>query len=225
MKYKAAGSKDTKAEEKFLRGKEILEDFAADMNDFVAIPEDVDVTAEDCDESNAYYDPESHSITICYELAAQERANFSDAGDTGKKLDTAVYQSMVATLYHEAGHALIGELELSATGREEDVADQMAAYILTIDDESKEYLITTADSYALSADDVAPNPSEYADVHSLDEQRSVNFLCYVYGSDEDGFAYLVDEEILDVDRAENCGYEFEQLVDAWDTLLDPYVRT
>ena len=224
IEYKSAESDETAAEEDFLRDREILEDFAADMNDFVAIPEDVNVVAEDCDESNAYYDPEAHSITICYELAADERTNFSEAGDSGEELDAEVYQSMVATLYHEAGHALIGELELAVTGREEDVADQMAAYILTIDEESKEYLLTTADSYALSSENKTLDESAFADVHSLDEQRSANFLCYVYGSDEDNFAYLVDDEILDADRAETCGYEFEQLVDAWDTLLAPYVR-
>lgn len=222
--YEGAGSKATKAEEKFLRKTEILEDFAGEMNGFVAVPEDVEVIADDCDESNAYYDPEVPSITLCYELAAEERTNFAAAGDKGKVLNDEVYQSMVATLYHEAGHALIGELDLAVTGREEDVADQMAAYILTIDDESREYLLTTADSYALYADDEAPSQSEYADVHSLDEQRSVNFLCYVYGSDEKDFGYLVDDEILDADRAESCGDEFNLLVDAWDTLLDPYVK-
>lgn len=43
----------------------------------------------------------------------------------------------MGTLSHEAGHALIAELDLKITGREEDVADQLAAYILTYNEMMK----------------------------------------------------------------------------------------
>ncbi|MBQ9054859.1 DUF4344 domain-containing metallopeptidase [Rhodococcus qingshengii] len=223
--YETAGNAENAAEETFLRDHRVLDDFADTMNSYVHIPRDVKVIAKDCGESNAYYVPDQHSIEVCYELSAQERSSFSGAGDSGDSLDTAVYQSMVATLYHEVGHALIGELELKTTGREEDVADQMAAYILTSDDESKDYLLTTADSYALAGSRIeALDDSAFADAHSLDAQRSVNFLCYVYGSDETTFQYLVDDGALNSDRAEGCAGEYTQMSEAWEALLAQYVR-
>lgn len=221
--YEPGGTDSTAAEEVFLRRERVLEDFVETMNGFVRIPGDVEVIAKDCGEVNAFYVPEDHSIELCYELSAGERKAFAEAGDSGEELDSVVYQSMVSTLYHEAGHALIGELDLPVTGREEDVADQMAAYILTIDDESKDLLITTADSYYLSAERTGPpDETAMADSHSLDAQRSVNFVCYVYGSDEETFGYLVEDGILDPDRAEGCADEYDLMVRAWDVLLAPY---
>ena len=223
--YEPAGTPATAAEETFLRERKVLDDFTDTMNVYVRIPRDVKVIAKDCGESNAFYVPDEHAIEVCYELSAQERETFAGAGDSAETLDTAVYQSMVATLYHEVGHALIGELELPITGREEDVADQMAAYILTSDDESKDYLLTTADSYALAGQRIEIyDDTAFSDSHSLDAQRAVNFLCYVYGSDENTFQYLVDDGALNPDRAPDCANEYTQLVTAWETLLAPYVR-
>lgn len=223
--YEHAAVSQTVAEEKFLRDRRVLDDFVETMNNYIQIPEDVQVFAKDCGESNAFYLLDEHSINLCYELSAQERSHFASTGKSGDNLDTEVYQSMVATLYHEVGHALIGELDLKITGREEDVADQMAAYILTSDDDSKEYLLTTAASYAISGKQVQSiDESTFADVHSLDEQRAANFLCYVYGSDEVSFQYLVDNGALDSNRAPSCGHEYTQMIDAWQSLLAPFIR-
>lgn len=218
-------STETAADEQFLRDRSVLDDFADNMNGYVRIPRDINVIGRDCGESNAFYNAEDHTIELCYELVGEERESFSAAGDSGEELDTAVYRSVVAILYHEVGHALIGELELPITGREEDVADQMAAYILTSDDDSKDFLLTAADSYALAGSRVEEyDDTDFSDTHSLDPQRSANFLCYVYGSDEITFQYLVDDGALNEDRAESCGEEYEKLSTAWDTLLEPHIR-
>ncbi|WP_081347009.1 DUF4344 domain-containing metallopeptidase [Mycobacteroides chelonae] len=69
--------------------------------------------------------------------------------------------------------------------------------MLTGDDDSKQYLLTAADSYALHANQSGtPDDSAFADTHSLDQQRAVNFLCYVYGSDEKTFRCLVDQQSM-----------------------------
>ncbi|SKW97557.1 Uncharacterised protein [Mycobacteroides abscessus subsp. massiliense] len=52
----------------------------------------------------------------------------------------------------------------------------------------------------------------------------MNFLCYVYGSDEKTFQYLVDQGSLDGDRAEGCAAEYTQMADGWEALLAPYLR-
>ncbi|KRQ28240.1 hypothetical protein AOT83_22670 [Mycobacteroides sp. H001] len=222
--YKRAATGATTAEEAFLRARRVLEDFVDNMNGYLRIPRDVQVIAKDCGESNAFYDTDQHAIELCYELSGEERAVFSSAGDSGEQLDTEVYQSVVATLYHELGHALIAELDLKITGREEDVADQLAVYVLTGDEDSKEFLLTTADSYALRAGRGSLHDSDFADAHSLDGQRAVNFLCYVYGSDEQEFHYLVDHGDLDSGRAEGCADEYDKLVAAWGVLLTPHAR-
>lgn len=223
--YSEATTAETRKEARLWREHRLLEDFVEAMNDYVRIPRDIRVVAKECGESNAFYDPETSSIEMCYEMAVEERSRFEAAGDSRQDTDAALYQSAVGTLYHELGHALISELELKITGREEDVADQLAAYVLTADDESKDFLITVADTYALSAQEQSSiEDLPIAGTHSLDFQRAVNFLCYVYGSDTKKFGYFVKDGTLPEERAENCEHEYGQLADAWESLLKPYIK-
>ncbi|WP_436495061.1 DUF4344 domain-containing metallopeptidase [Actinokineospora sp. HUAS TT18] len=218
--YQQAGEA-TKAEEQLLRDRKVLEDFADSMNTYVRIPRDVQVIAKDCGEANAFYEPDEHTVTLCYELQAAERKLFAEDQD----VDQQVYNSAVGTLYHEAGHALIWELGLKITGREEDVADQLAAYVLTSDDEFKDILLTVADSYSLSAAQVQGlEDLPFYDTHSLDQQRAANFLCYLYGADAERFQFLVDDGELPKERADTCPDEYKQLADGWEALLAPHTR-
>lgn len=223
--YEPATTDGNRVEEKLLRDNRVLEDFAESMTAYVRLPRDVRVVGKECGEANAFYLPDEHEIHYCYELSAAERVLFAKDGTAGEALDGEVYNSAVGTLYHEAGHALIGELDLKITGREEDVADQLAAYVLTSDDEFKDILLTVANSYRLSADEVT-NLDElpFYDTHSLDPQRSVNFLCYLYGSDQKRFEQLVTDGALPAARAESCGEEYTKLVAGWESLLAPHVK-
>lgn len=223
--YEPAAKADAQREATLWRERRLLDDFVEAMNEAVRIPRDIKVVAKECGEANAFYDPDAHVIEMCYELSAEERELFTDAGDSGEELEQELYESAVGTLYHELGHALIGELELKITGKEEDVADQMAAYVLTADEESKDYLITVADTYALAASQAQKlDDLPFYGIHSLDAQRSINFLCYVYGSDPEAFKYLVKDGSLPEERAEYCETEYVQFVDAWDALLAPHLK-
>ncbi len=64
----------------------------------------------------------------------------------------------------------------------------------------------------------------FYDSHSLDAQRATNFLCYVYGSDTKGFQNLIDDGVLNKERAVDCEHEYQQIIDAWDFLLGPYFK-
>ncbi|WP_018349033.1 DUF4344 domain-containing metallopeptidase [Longispora albida] len=221
--YGEAKTPATQAERDLIRSRKLLEDFAEGMTSAFRFPRDVTVVAEECGEANAFYVPDEHKIQLCYELLAAERALFAKTGVQGAELDTEVFNSAVGTLYHEAGHALIGELSLTFTGREEDVADQLAAYVLTNSEEDKATLLSVANAYALSAEETKSlDELPFYDTHSLDQQRSVNFLCYLYGSDKTTFDHLVTDGYLNRDRADGCQNEYQQLVNGWSTLLAPH---
>jgi hypothetical protein len=223
--YDTARNNENRVEENLWRSRKLLEGFTTEMNSFVKIPVDIKVLAKECNEANAFYDSETQTIELCYELGAEERKMFTEVGDSGSILDQELYQSAVGTLFHEAGHALIDVLDLKITGREEDVADQLAAYILTYNDEDKDYLLTVADTYSLAAKRAKSlDDLPFYDSHSLDAQRAVNFLCYVYGSDTKNFQYLIGDDLLNKDRSEECEHEYQQIVDAWDFLLKPYFK-
>jgi hypothetical protein len=53
-----------------LKSRKILENLAEELRTTYALPGPITMKATQCDEPNAFYDPEAHSITYCYELAA-----------------------------------------------------------------------------------------------------------------------------------------------------------
>ncbi|MGJ6121438.1 DUF4344 domain-containing metallopeptidase [Mycolicibacterium sp. Y3] len=223
--YEEASSDATREEEKQLRDSHVLEDFVETVNSYVAIPRNVVVVARNCGEENAYYSYDAHEIELCYELSASERALLLDSGDDPEHVSDRVRESTIGTLYHEVGHALIAELGLKVTGREEDVADQLTAYMLTADEDAAAYLLTVANVYALSAAKVnALEDLPFYDTHSFDGQRAVTFLCYAYGAFPKRFGYLVEDGTLPEDRAVGCEAEYKQLDDAWAALLAPYLK-
>ena len=65
--YEATSKYKTFADE--LRSRRILENIGETLSTNFALPRPITMTARQCDEPNAYYDEETHSITFCYELA------------------------------------------------------------------------------------------------------------------------------------------------------------
>lgn len=57
-----------------LRDSEVLEVIAGELSDTFAFENQLTITAEQCGEENAYWDPETRTITLCYELVEGARA-------------------------------------------------------------------------------------------------------------------------------------------------------
>ncbi|RCV48005.1 DUF4344 domain-containing metallopeptidase, partial [Marinitenerispora sediminis] len=112
----------------FLRDSKVMEELSDRIGSTFGLPSGVAITASSCGAPDAYYDPAESKITICYEYVQDARDGFAARGDGDA--DGKVLGLMTETVYHEAGHALIDKLSLPITGREEDVADQFAAYML-----------------------------------------------------------------------------------------------
>jgi len=137
-------------------------------------------------------------------------------------------QAMIAAnefvLAHEMGHALVHSLDLPVTGKEEDAVDGFAAYLLA---DNPKFGPLTAFSAAMFFDAAARlrgrlTNADFADEHSILEQRVYQFLCWNYGSDPQRFKSLVGPSLLPKARAMRCGDEWRQVTHSWGTLLAPY---
>ena len=130
------------------------------------------------------------------------------------------------TFYHELGHGLIDIFKIPLTGKNEDAADQISTYILLKagDEGEKAAMSGAEDFYREASEDKDLDDLALADTHSLDKQRFYNIMCWVYGTDEKKYSYLLKDVPELKDRAESCGEEFEKMNESWQKLLAPHTR-
>ena len=228
--YEDATTPDAAAGRALLQDNTVLDDLAADINESLYLPHDITLHGAQCDEPNAFWDAGADSITLCYEDADSAKKVFAALGDPDPT--AAAVNSEYATFYHEVGHMAISIYDLPITGREEDVADQLAAFVLLQpgddgkpDPESVKAVKDFASTFEASgAEREQLGAADFADVHSLDETRMFNLQCWIYGADPEAGADLVTSGQLPEGRADGCADEWNQLDNAWSTLLDPHLK-
>lgn len=217
----------------------LLEEVAEDVNSSLRLPKDVALVADQCGRANAAWNSAKSEITMCYELTElnlrlfEEYPEHENAHPGHRDTDPAqaAVNATIGVFFHELGHAVISLYDLPFTGREEDVADQLAAYaILEPDDVLKQFpnAAGVTGDYALMFDKWAADrdwvaPADFAAVHSLSETRMFNLKCWIYGSDPARHADMVADGSLPESRAAGCPEEYQQLSRAWFTLLAPHL--
>lgn len=205
----------------------LLENTVEGLNAAFALPADVPVVMRECGAVNAFWNPETGEISLCYELVEHYSEIFLADAETEEELEEgaiSIAGATVFTLFHEMGHALISIYDLPVTGREEDAVDQLATLtLLEGGEEGEDAAIDGANSF-LGEEEAEIDDLAFWDEHSLDDQRFYNVLCWIYGKDPEGYQYLVDDEFLHADRADQCPAEYDRMARSWQALLAPYVR-
>jgi hypothetical protein len=230
--------------QKMVQNGHLLEQMAETLNGSFRLPRDLDLTALQCGQVNAFYDPSIHAVKICYEYARSfwNLQSADQRGEDGKIDNAAVIKAVLGTLkftlHHEVGHALVDILDLPITGGEEDAVDQLAAVVMlsSDDDNDVEAVLDAAYTKLLRAQQTAANMEKMteaqrkwaednpitADEHSLDEQRFYNTTCLAYGSDPQTFGVLVSEGVIPKGRAARCPFEWKRISRSWVRLLAPF---
>lgn len=189
------------------------------------------IEARECGVINAFYSPESRTVTLCYEYLDQGdrliEQTYSAAPISVKaNMQTGIMSNV---LFHEIGHAVIHLKEFPLLGGEEDAADRFA-YVLM-------HRIAASDPQRLR-DMVYGNLAftwskrqdvltkmltghmRYMDEHPITEQRYYNMVCLAYGSEPRLFNDLRISSGLSADRAVRCENEFKQAQSAVSKIAD-----
>lgn len=192
------------------------------------LPRRLKIMLSDCDgESDAFYG--DYEITICYEYIdlLWQRMPVDTTPSGIEPIDTVI-GPLVDTALHEFAHALFDIWDIPVLGREEDAADQVGAYIyLQLGIEEARRLITGtvyAFVYEATKAEYENIKADYSGEHGTPEQRAYNLLCMAYGADARAFKDFVDQGFLPESRAEICEEEYEQVQDAYEALIGPYVN-
>lgn len=209
-----------------IKDEKLLEKAADKLNQSLILPHDIDLITKDCGEVNAFYDPENHSVTVCYELMEHFYNVFRTGGASDQKAYDKMFDAVRFAFLHEIGHALIDVYNLPITGSEEDAADRCSSFInLTeLGEDGVNAVLAAADAFAIESKSTSPVKRNLADEHLLQEQRFYNSLCMIYGSNATKYAYILENEYLPKERAVRCPQEYERTVDSWSNLLAPWRR-
>jgi hypothetical protein len=209
---------------RLLKERRVLERFKEFLSP-LRLPRGLRLKTEGCDGvSNAWY--EDDAITVCYEYIDDILQNApKETTPAGVTRADAIVGPTLEVFLHEVGHAVFDYLSVPILGREEDAADQFAAYILLqfAKDEARRLMIGVAFAYHLDASKPSTKANPFADEHGLPAQRFYNVLCIAYGADTKLFADLVDKGYLPKERAEGCEGEYEQVALAMTKLIRPYI--
>ncbi|MCA3635094.1 MAG: hypothetical protein INF18_05180 [Methylobacterium sp.] len=200
------------------------------------LPRPLTIRTAGCDgEINAWF--ELDSVTVCYEYIEYV---FESAASWKRpewvSEHHAIMGAMIDVFLHEVGHALFDYLDIPIFGREEDAADQFAAYmLLSLGRQDTPQLMAGIIYIYLNEAGVRDfsvlnrkrlrivDHKQHADVHSLPLQRMYNTLCLAYGANPAVFREAVERGALPADRAESCAEEFQQVEKAFRKLIQPHI--
>lgn len=231
IEIRAATTPELKIAEALARSSKTIEIAVSEMNKAVKLPRDILVVFDACGESNAFYSADDLQILICYELIAEARDLFLSDPDTKSEAGVYAMESALFMFLHELGHALVDQLKIPITGKEEDAVDDLAAILMLEKPEGGEAVLSAMEHFWLEADEElasAMDELEFWDEHSLSIQRVYSMACLLYGSDPDGYEDLLvgddDEGLLPSERAELCPDEYALKKRSWSVLLKDHMR-
>ncbi len=151
-----------------LIGSGVLETAAA-YSSVAGLTRPVMAIFRDCGgKANAWYSPDKHEITLCWEDIALTSILLSRR---------EAWAAERWTIAHEGGHARVDILDLSLPGGEESNADQFAT-VLLLSMGDLEGVLAAADYFDIMDDIFGHNP---ADTHPAGKERAANLRCLALG--------------------------------------------
>lgn len=204
-----------------LRDNQVFEKIAQSLNATIKIPRAIPIQFTKCGVVNAFYDPSQNRIIMCREFLSYLADVFKPVAKDTTELGNGIVGAMIFAFFHETGHCLIDQLQLPATGREEDAVDDFSTYVLSTNDETAQMALAGAYWFHLQAQSGDQTP--FSDEHAFDDQRFYNIICHIYGSDPDKYKGMIDSGTLPAERAQRCPDEYKKIHKAWETLLKPYL--
>lgn len=188
------------------------------------------IRAKTCDQVNAFYDGTTKDISFCYEILTtfqEMAAKFGKSAATSPAditSDDILIGGMGFTMLHELGHALFDLFKIPLFGRNEDGADQVAAFLaLQLSPELAAKMVKGGAAFLKYA---GPDPktfADYTDNHGSSSQRFANIFCLAYGRDKVAFAYVAEQKLLPAQRLAGCAAEHRQVENAFNKTLLPHL--
>jgi Putative metallopeptidase len=197
----------------------------------VRLPHELLLLTHECGFVNAYYTTDAQyaplwwRIDVCYEFIEGLEHMGPRQGETSAfTYEEAVVGALVGVVLHECGHAAFDMLDVPVMGREEDAADQVAAFLALQFSKDVAPLVIRGIAYQWKS---FPDPGEFrqfSDEHGTASQRFYNTLCLAYGGDAETFREFVEQGWLPAVRAPGCKAEYQQVKEAFAATILPFIN-
>ena len=223
VEWRAAKQEAFRPIERQLRSNPSYDRVLKFVDELLVFPRELKVTFTESGKVNAWYTPSEHSVTMSYELVDYLARLFRSAGLPPKRALELADEANVFIFLHELGHAVIGELELPTTGKEEDAADEFALIIALEALEPKDVGPARAAAEWFRLMGTLPKGMEdlhFWDEHSLDAQRAYRILAKLYASEPKKHRFL--EEQVPRERLQLAQLRFRTKPGNWARLVDPW---
>lgn len=174
------------------------------------------VVVGSCGQQNAWWDPNSETITFCQEvveaIAVKTQRAIQSGGVDADVAKQAATGEMAFALLHELAHALIDRHHIAFTGREESAADQFAAWLLMRSNNVNVYVGAT--NFFASPERMLKvfGSRQLSDEHELNEQRRVQLVCWGYGRSQKVFSAMAEHLKIPPHRLRRCASEYQALM-------------
>jgi len=191
------------------------------------LPQRITIKTEGCDGVvNSYFSVDT--IKVCYEYLDYLTKHTPKMVRQGLTPHDAMIGPTLDVFMHEWGHGIVRVLDIPFFGKEEDVADAIATYILLsfAKDDARRLILGASffgDAEVKEEHGKAPELISIADSHSLPAQRYYNRWCLAYGYDKDLFADAIEIGMLPPNRVRWCRWEWDTNEEAFKKLIAPFI--
>lgn len=225
LSFAATAPAGTEAGMAVLRRHADLKRLVRGLNAGIRLPRNIRVVVDGSD--GPYYDPSARTIVMSPDFSQLTVDLFRADDPSGAQAEILEMAGAVSdfVFLHEAGHALVHQLRLPITGREEDAVDDLAIVLMSEVFDKGESALAASYLFGLfSAQRDALGAEDFFDEHSLDEQRFYAIGCHVYGSSPRKHKDTAKALGLPAARQARCRSEYRQMLRSWTRLLDPYLK-
>jgi hypothetical protein len=188
------------------------------------LPADLTLTAAQCGGGAPPYNPQTRTVTICYETVArimQIAAEHTDPDSQDR--NEMIVGAIVQSILHQSAYAMFDLFHVPIWGRLDDAADRLSALVMIQFGEDSANTTIRGAARFFDMSNRTWTGGDFASDVSPEAQRFYNYLCIAYGGDPIAFDDLVRNGALPEARAGRCAGEYQEIRKAFNLRIMPFV--
>ena len=200
------------------------------LNTHFQLPDNVYIGLGECQQKDAYYNKNTSSIVICYELIFDIYDKFlvkyEPEGFTKNQITVMTLDVIDYVFYHQLAHALSHKYNLPITDSDEQIVDSLSNYIrISIPNNSEQRLISNVSLWFKIMNETKNIESSHVwNTHSLNWERFSAMACDVSELNSTITSYFMHKGFLSNDEIVQCKIEHIQQKNQWESTLDPFLK-